>query len=51
MLRLLFKLIEGEIAPSTMPKVFGAVPDEEVWKMMMAYVRSIYAGDPSKSSR
>jgi len=30
-----------------MPKIFGNIPDDEVWKMI-AYIRSVYAGDPSK---
>jgi cytochrome c(L) len=42
----LFKLIKGEVAESTMPKVF-TLTDDEVWKMI-AYIRSVYAGDPSK---
>jgi mono/diheme cytochrome c family protein len=42
----LFKLIRGEIPQQTMPKVFGQLPDEEVWKII-AYVRSLYGGDPS----
>jgi hypothetical protein len=43
----LFKLIKGQIPEATMPKVWGFVPDEEVWKML-AYVRSLYSGDPSR---
>lgn len=43
----LFKLIKGQIDAATMPKIFGAMPDEEVWKIL-AYVRSLYAGDKSK---
>src|SRR5215470_4015201 len=43
----LFKLVKGDIAASTMPKVFNSLPDDEVW-MILAYVRSVYAGDPSK---
>lgn len=42
-----FKLIKGEIPEQKMPKVFNALPEEEVWKMI-AYVRSVYAGDPAK---
>ena len=41
----LFKLIEGEIAESTMPKIWQLEPDQ-VWKMI-AYIRSVYTGDPS----
>jgi mono/diheme cytochrome c family protein len=43
----LFKLIKGQIPEQTMPKVYANVPDEEVWKIL-AYVRSLYAGDPQK---
>jgi mono/diheme cytochrome c family protein len=43
----LFKLIKGQIPQQTMPRVYDSLPDEEVWKML-AYVRSQYAGDPSK---
>jgi cytochrome c-L len=42
---ILFKLIMGEIPESTMPKVFDLEPDQ-VWKMI-AYIRSLYTGDPS----
>jgi hypothetical protein len=30
-----------------MPKVYSTLKDEEVWKIL-AYIRSIYAGDASK---
>ena len=43
----LFKLIKGEIPESTMPKVWTGLEDEQVWKII-AYVRSLYRGDPSK---
>ncbi len=44
----LFKLIKGEIPQQTMPAAFGNVlKDEDVWKLI-AYVRSLYRGDPSK---
>jgi cytochrome c(L) len=44
----LFKLIKGEIPQQTMPAVFGQeLPDDGVWKIL-AYVRSLYQGDPSK---
>lgn len=43
----LFKLIKGEIPESTMPKVWSGLEDEQVWKIL-AYVRSLYRGDPSK---
>jgi cytochrome c(L) len=42
----LFRLIKGEIAESTMPKVWQLESDQ-VWKVI-AYVRSLYRGDPSK---
>jgi mono/diheme cytochrome c family protein len=43
-----FKLIKGEVAASTMPKVFAQqMTDEEIWKVV-AYMRSIYVGDPSR---
>jgi mono/diheme cytochrome c family protein len=43
----LYKLIKGQIDAQTMPKIYDAMPDEEVWKII-AYIRSIYAGDKSK---
>ena len=43
----LFKLIKGEIPEQTMPKVYNGLSDEEVWKIL-AYIRSLYAGDPQK---
>jgi cytochrome c(L) len=43
----LMKLVKGEIPEQRMPKVFGALPDDEIWKIL-AYIRSVYAGDPSK---
>jgi cytochrome c(L) len=44
----LFKLIKGEIPQQTMPAVFGKeLKDDEIWKIL-AYVRSLYQGDPSK---
>jgi mono/diheme cytochrome c family protein len=43
----LFKLIKGEISESIMPKVWTGLPDEQVWKII-AYIRSLYRGDPSK---
>jgi cytochrome c(L) len=44
---ILFKLIKGEIEASTMPKVFGDLEPDQIWKMI-AYIRSLYAGDPGK---
>jgi cytochrome c(L) len=44
----LFKLIKGQIPQQTMPAVFGeGLKDDEVWKVI-AYVRSLYQGDPNK---
>ncbi len=44
----LFKLIRGQIPEQTMPAVFGAVmTEEETWKIL-AYIRSLYKGDPSR---
>lgn len=44
----LSKLIRGQIPNQTMPNTFGkTLTEDEVWKIL-TYVRSIYAGDPSK---
>ena len=44
----LFKLIKGEIPQQTMPAAFGSVlKDDEIWKII-AFIRSLYQGDPSK---
>jgi cytochrome c(L) len=44
----LYKLIKGQIDASTMPKVFGQqMTDDEIWKII-AFIRSVYAGDPGK---
>jgi cytochrome c(L) len=44
----LFKLIKGEIPQQTMPAMFGSVlKDDEVWKII-AFIRSLYQGDPNK---
>ena len=43
----LFKLIKGQIDAQTMPKIYTQLPDDDIWKMI-AYVRSLYAGDKSK---
>jgi mono/diheme cytochrome c family protein len=43
----LFKLIRGQIPEQTMPAVFGKVmTEEETWKVL-AFIRSLYKGDPS----
>jgi cytochrome c peroxidase len=41
----LYKLIKGQIPEQTMPRTFATVPDDQVWKLL-AYVRSLYKGDP-----
>jgi cytochrome c(L) len=44
----LFKLIKGEVPQQTMPAALGGVlKEEEIWKIL-AYVRSLYKGDPGK---
>jgi cytochrome c(L) len=43
----LYKLIKGQIAESTMPKVWAGLDEDQVWKML-AYVRSLYKGDPGR---
>lgn len=44
----LFKLIRGEIPQQTMPAVFGKVlTEDQIWKII-AYIRSLYKGDPSQ---
>lgn len=42
----LYKLIKGQIAEQTMPRTFAGIPDEHAWKLL-AYIRSLYKGDPS----
>src|SRR5260221_3240834 len=43
----LFKLIKGQIPEQTMPVVYNSLPDEQVWQIL-AYIRTLYKGDPSK---
>jgi cytochrome c(L) len=43
----LYKLIKGQIPEQKMPKVFGFLQDDQVWKII-TYVRSLYKGDPTK---
>jgi mono/diheme cytochrome c family protein len=44
----MYKLIKGQMPGATMPPVFGqAMKDDEIWKVL-AFVRSIYGGDPSR---
>lgn len=43
----LFKLIKGEVPQQTMPAAFGAVlKDNEIWQLI-AFIRSLYQGDPN----
>ena len=42
----LYKLMKGQISQQTMPKTWAALPDEQIWKTL-AYVRSLYKGDPA----
>ena len=43
----LFRLIKGEIPEQTMPTVYSVLEDDEVWKIL-AFIRSVYAGDPRR---
>ncbi len=43
----LYKLIKGQIPNQTMPRAFANLPDDQVWELI-AFVRSLYKGDPSK---
>jgi len=43
----LFRLIKGEIREQTMPTVYSVLEDDEVWKIL-AFIRSVYAGDPDR---
>jgi cytochrome c(L) len=43
----LFKLIKGQIPEQTMPRIYGHLSDDDVWRMI-TYIRSIYQGDPSR---
>ncbi len=43
----LFRLIKGEIPGQTMPTVYSVLEDEEVWQIL-AFIRSVYAGDPGR---
>jgi mxaJ protein len=43
----LFRLIKGRIPDQTMPAVYSVLEDDEVWKIL-TFIRSVYAGDPSK---
>jgi mxaJ protein len=43
----LHRLIKGQIPEQTMPKAYSNLDDEQVWKML-AFIRSLYIGDPGK---
>jgi cytochrome c(L) len=43
----LFRLIKGQIPQQTMPTVYNVLPDDQVWQIL-AFIRSVYKGDPSK---
>jgi cytochrome c(L) len=44
----LFSLIKGQVPQQTMPAALGSVlKDDEIWKLI-AFVRSLYQGDPNK---
>jgi mono/diheme cytochrome c family protein len=43
----LMKLIKGEITESPMPKFGQTLTEEQIWKII-AYIRSIYQGDPAQ---
>ena len=43
----LFRLIKGEVPEQTMPTVYSVLEDDEVWKIL-AFIRSVYAGDPGR---
>jgi len=43
----LFKLIKGQIPGQIMPAVGQNMKDDEIWKVL-AWIRTLYKGDPSK---
>jgi len=43
----LYRLIKGQITGQTMPAVYSTLPDEQVWQLL-AFIRSLYIGDPTK---
>jgi mono/diheme cytochrome c family protein len=43
----LYKLIKGQIDGQTMPRIWTTLEDEQVWKIV-AYIRELYKGDPSR---
>jgi cytochrome c peroxidase len=42
----LFRLIKGQVPGQSMPRSFVGLPAEQVWRLL-AYVRSLYKGDPT----
>lgn len=42
----LYTLIKGQNPKQTMPAVYSTLPDDQVWQML-AFIRSLYIGDPS----
>ena len=42
----LMSLIKGDLAGSTMPKYGQTLTENQIWKLI-AYVRSLYQGDPA----
>ncbi|WP_256872766.1 c-type cytochrome [Candidatus Entotheonella palauensis] len=42
----LMSLIKGDLTGSTMPKFGQTLNDDQIWKLI-AYVRSLYQGDPA----
>ena len=42
----LMSLIKGDLAGSTMPKFGQTLSEDQIWKIL-AYVRSLYQGDPA----
>ncbi|MFQ5658760.1 MAG: c-type cytochrome [Candidatus Methylomirabilales bacterium] len=45
----LYTLIKGQIPNQLMPPLGAAMKDDEIWKVL-AWIRSLYKGDPSKVS-
>jgi mxaJ protein len=43
----LFKLIKGQVPGQTMPVVYSTLADDQVWQLL-AFIRSVYKGDPRK---
>ena len=43
----LVRLLKGEIPDATMPNVYSTLDKDDVWKLL-AFIRSVYIGDPAK---